>query len=340
MAYSETEIRKVQITGKGTFVVSLPKWWVKTLKLKKGDLIEIKPLLSSSLLVSLHKRKTSKESYFISLDASQFESIDDLFRNIISNYLIGYDMFRISLKDKNATYKMELKEKIIKKLIGTEIIEESPDEVVVQCLLKNSDFSLKKLTDRISILAMSMHVDLLRSLRDKSSNVTYDLMEKRDDEVDRLYFFIVRQLNKAIHDPSFLEALGMLRITDSFSYIIAIKSIERVADHAVSISRVINTISSSAPSNVIELTLSMYSKSLELFEYSVRALQKSEITIDYPFSKLKEIEELNETVVNKIVSSCKDIKFAVDLRLVVESIKRVAEYSADIAEATMNIKVQ
>jgi len=66
----------------------------------------------------------------------------------------------------------------------------------------------------------------------------------------------------------------------------------------------------------------------------------SEITIDCPFSKLKEIEELNETVVNKIVSSCKDIKFAVDLRLVVESIKRVAEYSADIAEATMNIKVQ
>ena len=110
MTSSEAEIRKVQITGKGTFVVSLPKWWVKALKLKKGDLIEIRPLLSSSLIVSLHKKKTSRDSLFIYLDASQFESVDDLFRNIISNYLIGYDVFRISLKDKNALYKMELKE--------------------------------------------------------------------------------------------------------------------------------------------------------------------------------------------------------------------------------------
>ncbi|MGB9759413.1 MAG: PhoU domain-containing protein, partial [Thermoproteota archaeon] len=320
MTSSEAEIRKVQITGKGTFVVSLPKWWVKALKLKKGDLIEIRPLLSSSLIVSLHKKKTSRDSLFIYLDASQFESVDDLFRNIISNYLIGYDVFRISLKDKNALYKMELKEKTIKKLIGTEIVEESPNELVVQCLLKNSDFSLRKLTDRISILAMSMHIDLLKNLKDKNNSITHDLMEKRDDEVDRLYFFIVRQLNKAIRDPSFLETLGMLKITDSFSYIIAIKSIERVADHAVSISRILSTINNSFQPEIAELIVSMYSKSLKMFEGSVKGLQKPETAIDYPFSELNEIERLNEILVKEIVSKCKDIKTAVELRLVVESI--------------------
>ncbi|MGC9014745.1 MAG: hypothetical protein ACP5KW_10265, partial [Thermoproteota archaeon] len=59
-----------------------------------------------------------------------------------------------------------------------------------------------------------------------------------------------------------------------------------------------------------------------------------------PFSELNEIERLNEILVKEIVSKCKDIKTAVELRLVVESIKRVAEYSADIAEAAMNMKIR
>lgn len=340
MVYSEAEIRKVQITGKSTYVVSLPKWWIKNLKIRRGDLIEIKPLLNSSLIVSLHKKKSAKESLLVSLDASRFKSLDDLFRSVISNYLVGYDMFRIGLKGKNSAYKTELKEKIIKKLIGTEIVDETQDEVVVQCLLKNSDFSLRKLIDRISILAMSMHIDLLKSFKDKSSIVSYEQMEKRDDEVDRLYFFIVRQLNKAIRDPSFLESLGMPKITDSFSYIIAIKSIERVADHAVSISKVMGTINSSVPLKITELLLNMYSKAIELFENSVTTLQKLETVTEYPFSNINEVEGLNEAIVNEIIHECKNIEVAVNLRLIVESIKRVAEYSADIAEATMNIKIQ
>ncbi|MEM0003204.1 MAG: phosphate uptake regulator PhoU [Thermoproteota archaeon] len=340
MASSEVEIRKVQITGKGTYVVSLPKWWIKNLKIKRSDLIEIKPLLNSSLIISLHKKRSTKESFLVSLDASRFENLDDLFRSLISKYLIGYDMFRISFKAKSSAYKTELKEKIIKKLIGTEIVDESPDEIVVQCLLKNSDFSLKKLTDRISILTMSMHTDLMKSFKEQSSIVTYEQMEKRDDEVDRLYFFVVRQLNKAIRDPALLETLGMLKMTDGFSYIIAIKSIERIADHAVSISKVMSGLNNSVPSKITELLLKMYSTSLELFKDSVKTLQELEIAIEYSFSKLNEVEELNDIIVNEIINECKNTKVAVNLRLVVESVKRVAEYSIDIAEAAMNIIAQ
>ncbi len=118
------------------------------------------------------------------------------------------------------------------------------------------------------------------------------------------------------------------------------KSIERVADYAVSISRVLSTINNSFQPEIAELIVSMYSKSLKMFEGSVKGLQKPETAIDYPFSELNEIERLNEIVVKEIVNKCKDIKTAVELRLVVESIKRVAEYSADIAEAAMNMKIR
>ncbi|HEX54596.1 MAG TPA: AbrB/MazE/SpoVT family DNA-binding domain-containing protein, partial [Candidatus Altiarchaeales archaeon] len=35
------EYRKLQITGKSTFVISIPKEWIKRNNLRKGDILQI-----------------------------------------------------------------------------------------------------------------------------------------------------------------------------------------------------------------------------------------------------------------------------------------------------------
>ncbi|HIE13975.1 TPA: phosphate uptake regulator PhoU [Candidatus Bathyarchaeota archaeon] len=43
------------------------------------------------------------------------------------------------------------------------------------------------------MMALSMHKDAIMALAEKNISLAHDVMQ-RDDEVDRLYFFVVRQL--------------------------------------------------------------------------------------------------------------------------------------------------
>jgi len=46
------ETRKVQITGKSTYVVSLPKKWVNRVKISNGDSLVLMPLSNGNLLIN------------------------------------------------------------------------------------------------------------------------------------------------------------------------------------------------------------------------------------------------------------------------------------------------
>ena len=48
---SEEETRKIQFTGKSTYIVSLPKKWIGDLGLKKGDQILVQRKGTSNLQI-------------------------------------------------------------------------------------------------------------------------------------------------------------------------------------------------------------------------------------------------------------------------------------------------
>ena len=46
MVGQDSEFRKLQVTGGSTIIVSLPKEWVKSNDLKKGDVVSLEELAS------------------------------------------------------------------------------------------------------------------------------------------------------------------------------------------------------------------------------------------------------------------------------------------------------
>ncbi|MEM3489158.1 MAG: PhoU domain-containing protein, partial [Nitrososphaerota archaeon] len=60
---------------------------------------------------------------------------------------------------------------------------------------------------------------------------------ERDDEVDRFYHFIVRQLNIALSNYNVLNTIEPPTKQSCLGYMLASKSIERSADHAVLIAK-------------------------------------------------------------------------------------------------------
>jgi phosphate uptake regulator len=84
------ETRKVQLTGKSTFIISLPKTWVNDTGIKARDSIGVIPQPDGTLLLSPKmikgKLPTKKE---ITVDKNE-EKIH-LLRKLIGAYITGYN---------------------------------------------------------------------------------------------------------------------------------------------------------------------------------------------------------------------------------------------------------
>lgn len=136
------ELRKVQITGGATYVISLPKRWVKAANLKPKDQVALIPQADMSLLIVPKGGLKPKEVSEAAIKASTQAGPEAIIRDFIAHYLVGYDIIRVKLK--NAGYRAHIKNSIRQKLIGVEIMEESADEIVAQCLLGHVELPLRR----------------------------------------------------------------------------------------------------------------------------------------------------------------------------------------------------
>ena len=218
------EVRKVQRTADGTHLVSLPKNWAKRFNLKKGALIYVRERMDGCLVLD--------PQYAVDIAPEiSLKSLDRLEDKILTGYLFGYEIITIEAPD--VMMARDRVKRTINRLIGVEIIEEEPNKVVLQCLLKATVFPPSKILRREYILSASMYKDAIRSLLTRDL-VLAKSIHGRDDEVDRLYFLLVRLLRSLIMNPRLSEKLD-ISLIDCLDYRLIASLIENIADQAVEI---------------------------------------------------------------------------------------------------------
>ena len=88
------EMRKVQVTGGSTYIVSLPKKWVKEVGLAPNDTVGIVVQADGTLVLT--PRLSSGEeprSKLFRLDDEPHD--EELLRNLIGAYVTGYDIIEV-----------------------------------------------------------------------------------------------------------------------------------------------------------------------------------------------------------------------------------------------------
>lgn len=335
---NSVRMRKVQLTGGSTYVVSLPKNWAKKVGLKPGDYVSLIPQPDSSLLIIPKEFKKGEELSEIFLDVSTTKSPDDIVREIIACYLVGYDVIRLNLGRKGTKYRTYIKNVMRQKLIGVETIEETAEHMVIRCLLGWSELPVKDALNRMYIMALSMHEDAVIALKEGDVTLANDIVQ-RDDEVDRLYFFIVRQLKMAVEDRSIIERIGVSDARDCLGYRLIAKSIERIADHASRIAQVIPTIKrEEIDEEVITLLTKMSQISVDICRNAMNSLYQLDVNqANQTIAKSEEILGLEERIIERILQADLSSMTIIGLRLILESIRRTAEYGTDIAEIAINL---
>ncbi len=193
--HSIEEIRKLQLTGKSTYIVSLPKKWVKAFGLKSGSQIIVSQQNSSLILTPKEIAKPLPQPVEATILISNKDDPETISRKIISLYLTGYNYIVVRAKDEriNASQRNTIKDLARKKLVGTEIISETSNEVKLQILLSYPELSVEKALRRMCIITSSMHDDAIQTLKNLDKKLAQEVIQL-DDEVDRFSIYIIRQL--------------------------------------------------------------------------------------------------------------------------------------------------
>jgi phosphate uptake regulator len=208
--------------------------------------------------------------------------------------------------------------------------------MVVRCLLGLVEFPVKDAISRMHSMVASICVDALKALRLQDSSLAKDVIQ-RDDEVDRLYFFVVRGLKMAVENRVLMREMGMSP-RECLGYRIIIKSMERIADHAARIAKLSMSMNLTNASSLISKVVGIAELSLKIYESSMESLFKmSSKRANAAIDEVEKFHELESKAVNEILSSRLDAKTLTGMRLTLESIRRIADYSADIAEIVMNL---
>ncbi|MDG6902334.1 MAG: phosphate uptake regulator PhoU [Nitrososphaerota archaeon] len=331
------EFRKIQKTGGDSYVVSLPKDWVKDVGLQAKDPVAVQVQPDSSLLIVPRKDIRAVQHPGAILEAQGLDK-DFLLRHFISYYLAGYDTVRITLGRGDSSLRGFIREGIRRKLVGVEIIEESQGAILAQCLSGYVELPLKKAFERMAIIAGGMLTDAVAILQGGNRELAEEVIE-RDDEVDRFYHFLLRQLNVAVRDRSVIQEIGLTSTRDCLGYRLAVKSAERVADHAAGIAaQAENLLTLSEPA--AKKIQDMAALSRKVFDSSISSLLRlDEKLAEEAIAKAKEVGRMEEKLSGEVLAPRMSGAQVASTKLMLEGIRRVAEYGSDIAEIAIDLNV-
>ena len=336
------ETRKLQFTGKSSYIVSLPKQWVIDLGLKQGDQIRIVRKGSSTLELyppKFESRIQKKEDATIEIDIE--EEASSIVRKLISLYFLGFKT--INVKPKNGrlspNQRKTVKEAVKRMLMGSEIISDSSGGITVQVLVNLLELSVDGAFKRMIHLARSMSSDAILAVKENNLELAQEVINT-DDEVDRFGFYIIRQLKIAIQNEHMLKEMGFRNARNCLGYRLIVKNVERAGDHAAFIAKDLLEFKKSVKKEILEKLQDMNEFCLSVLDDSCLALFKEDYAqAEKTIKKTNEISKY-EKKIRDSSKSLRDEEEIYRIRRMTENIRRVSEYASDIAEIVLNMNIE
>jgi phosphate uptake regulator len=337
----ETEARKLQVTGGSTYVLSLPKKWIAQNQLKKGSSLLIREEEDGSLAIlppESEKYGRPEEAF---IQVSPKDDPDSLVRKTVSAYLVGYNMIHVKAKSQQQISSRQrniLKTFARQLLIGTEIVTDTSTELTLQVLLSYPELSVPSALRRMCIITSSMHKDAVTALKKLDHQLAKDVITT-DNEVDRFHLYIIRQLKMAVQNPRIIKEIGLANARECLGYRLVTKTVERTADHAANIARNVLVLKRGVDEETLKKIEKMSEMAISSFEMAIESLFKRDFNMaESGVEKTKEIISLEKEVV--LSSTVTEMEEIANLRLLIESVMRTAEYASDIAEIVLNLTVE
>jgi phosphate uptake regulator len=331
------EIRRVQVTGGASFVVTLPKDWAEGQKIKKNDPVGLEVQPDGTLLIT--KKITDEPLQRVKeINSSAIADPAFLFRQLIGAYITGFTMIRIVAKERFPPFVRTIVRDFTQMTIGQEVVEETETLIAIKDLLSPAEMPFDNTIKRMFVIVKTMHEDAITALDTRNKGLAQDVIN-RDMDADRLNWLIARQTNMIMQNASLSRKMGISPNMAMHYYMLS-RIIERVGDHAVRIAEhTIPIIDTELDKKILAAIKKSSVMSLEIFDRSIVSFFGADMKDAHRnIESIHALEKICGNINNMVLKQ--DTLIALNVAYIAESIRRAGEYAGDISETVINLLVE
>ncbi len=315
------EVRKLQLIGGSSYMVSLPKAWVKSNELKQGDDIFLQV---EDSVITLYPKSFRDFARVTSVQIDELPQMEERFvrRYIYALYLQGIDEIIINDKKINARTVSKIGE-IVKDLIGMEIIDASEGKVVLKCLT-STDFDVYGVVRRMTQIIQSMLETVIDGIEKGDIEALKDIQNLEKDS-DRLYLLAVRQEHRLVREFSSPSKWNELRL------ILGIRTVAKLLEEISDALYNFSTYAIEMNYDELKGVKKYFEKLSVAFEKLSKAYFNSSVSLSE--ESIEDLEKLEDTLLS-------NMKGSVYYRLALETLLSACRHMKSIGEIAFNKSVR
>jgi len=306
--------RRLQVTGGGSYVLTLPKEWVKRHGLGRGAEVVVSVEPDGSLRVSPAGGGRRRRRWTASLRFPGGAGAETVLRRVISFYIAGADVVEVEFEGSpRPGLVADVKRLVSSKLLGVEVVEESSRRITFQ-VVGDESMSGMDAFNRLTKTVEHMLSDIVLALREGQGELLREVPQ-RDDIVDKLFIYVWRQVSSLFLGKRGVGEVGFDSYVDASVYMMAAKHAERIGDHA---SRLAGALAGGEQAEGLVEPLDEVTR---LYRESVQLLNRP---------RPERAEEL--------IQRLESLRLGLDPRrgAAWESVRRIADYCTDLLELSLN----
>ncbi len=324
------QVRKLQSTAAGTYILTIPKDWIEKLGLSKGDLVAV-DLEDNNIVISPAKSRPSGQTKSIQIE--QFKDQKLLELCVTASYIQGHDVTEILSSGKMHPDQKRWVRQAVEGLIGVEITEDYADRVILQNLVDPSRFEIDKLMERFSATSKAVLLDGIKALAENDLTLAQDAFE-RGEESSKLYRLLMRLALQAARNRSIREEMKLTDIPNVVVKVMAIRELSRIAYYSMRIAQHVGEIEKKLDDPTMTAIQKMAKVTSEMQEQSFLALLTKDLglasSIIDRMPNIRKQYEAAHALVEK-----QSERVALSLSLIIRDIRAIAGYAVAVADVAV-----
>jgi phosphate uptake regulator len=232
----DIESRKVQRLGYSSVGISLPKDWADEIGLTPGSTVTVSRDWDGSLNIRPGLVEEDRSGSRCTILADKCKAPESLLRAIIGCYVVGRDVIQVRAKKEFTQDQIHEIYDAVQRLTGLTVVEQGPNFAVLSSFVEPTKFPIAGLMRRLYFLASRMTEVAVECAVKRDENLLKEVI-RLEDEVDRLYALVVRQLLLAARSRIVSAKIGAAEPRNIVGDRVVATTLEGIADLAATIAQ-------------------------------------------------------------------------------------------------------